>query len=293
MNFLRILSSLLLVLVLTQHIFPQLHFYGDMLDKVEFLRSDSSAVEELFSKDTFTTLNDPGQSIFYRFSENVYVSYSSGECNDAIVDDSDWIYGFLGPDVWNVPAGKIVRVTFEPKAPVPLRDLGINLAKYKRERLYRIYRDYFVYFSKSEGIAIKAWGDQVESITFSPPSEHFRYLCDSPIVRKHYSNDKWRVISEKNKDYCVLFNKPANVRNVSVLSSEEENRFKIVVTADDPENDVLTFIYLVSGGRITSKGANATWDLSAERPGTYEIKVAADDGSGPRGLWASEKITIN
>ncbi len=293
MYFLRILSSLLYVLVLSQHIFPQLHFYRDILDKVEFLRSDSSAAEELFSKETFTTLNDPDQSTFYRLSENVYVSYSSGTCNDATVDVSDWIDGFLGPDVWNVPAGRIVRVTFELKTPVDLRDLGINLAKYKRVRLYRIYRDYFVYFSKSEGVAIKAWGNQVESITFSPPSEHFHNLCDSPIVRKHYSNDKWRVISEKNKDYCVLFNKPANVRNVSVLSIGEENKFKIVVTADDPENDVLTFTYLVSVGRVTRKGANATWDLSAEGPGTYEIKVAADDGSGPRGLWASEKITIN
>lgn len=293
MYFLRILSSLLSVLILSQHIFPQLHFYRDMLDTVEFLRSNSSAAGEIFSKDTFTTLDQSDHSTYYRFSENVYVSYSSGNCKDATVDDSDWIHGFLGPDVWNVSAGKIVRVTFELKTPVDLKDLGINLAKYKRERLYRIYRDYFVYFSKSEGIAIKAWGDQVDSITFSPPSEHFRYLCDSPIVRKHYSNDKWRVISEKSKDYCVVFNKPASVRNVSVLRSEEENVFNIVVTADDPENDVLTFTYLVSGGRITSKGANATWDLSAERPGTYEIKVAADDGSGPRGLWAFEKITIN
>ncbi|MBA2620655.1 MAG: hypothetical protein H0U87_05585, partial [Acidobacteria bacterium] len=42
-------------------------------------------------------------------------------------------------------------------------------------------------------------------------------------------------------------------------------------TAVDPENDVLTYNYTVSGGRITGTGANVSWDLTGAAPGTYTI----------------------
>lgn len=63
-------------------------------------------------------------------------------------------------------------------------------------------------------------------------------------------------------------------------------------TAVDPEGDVLTYSYTVSGGRITGQGANVTWDLSGARPGTYTITSAVDDGCGFCGTPKTTSVTV-
>jgi len=42
------------------------------------------------------------------------------------------------------------------------------------------------------------------------------------------------------------------------------------VSVLDPENDVLTFSYKVSGGRIIGTGQKVKWDLTGVSPGTYK-----------------------
>ncbi|MBV9217733.1 MAG: hypothetical protein JO053_16320, partial [Acidobacteria bacterium] len=60
-----------------------------------------------------------------------------------------------------------------------------------------------------------------------------------------------------------------------------DNRTINVTThASDPENDVLTYNYTVSGGRIVGSGANVQWDLTSAQPGTYTITTGVDDGCG-------------
>ncbi|MGI8470164.1 MAG: hypothetical protein ACR2N3_17115 [Pyrinomonadaceae bacterium] len=63
-------------------------------------------------------------------------------------------------------------------------------------------------------------------------------------------------------------------------------------TAVDPEGDVLTYSYTVSGGRITGQGANVTWDLTGVRPGTYTITSAVDDGCGFCGATKTNSVTV-
>jgi hypothetical protein len=63
-------------------------------------------------------------------------------------------------------------------------------------------------------------------------------------------------------------------------------------TAVDPENDVLTYNYTTSGGRIVGTGANVTWDLSGVRPGTYTITVGVDDGCGVCGQTQTKTIEV-
>lgn len=62
--------------------------------------------------------------------------------------------------------------------------------------------------------------------------------------------------------------------------------------ATDPENDVLTYNYTVSGGRIVGQGANVNWDLSGVKPGTYTITAAVDDGCGFCGKTQTKTITV-
>lgn len=71
-----------------------------------------------------------------------------------------------------------------------------------------------------------------------------------------------------------------------------EPTVRVTTTAVDPENDVLTYNYTVSGGRIVGQGANVTWDLSGVRPGTYTITAGVDDGCGVCGKTETRTIEV-
>ncbi|PYT01011.1 MAG: hypothetical protein DMF63_04940 [Acidobacteria bacterium] len=66
----------------------------------------------------------------------------------------------------------------------------------------------------------------------------------------------------------------------------------IATTAADPENDVLTYNYTVSGGRIVGSGANVAWDVSGLAPGTYTVTAGVDDGCGLCGKTQTQTITV-
>lgn len=62
--------------------------------------------------------------------------------------------------------------------------------------------------------------------------------------------------------------------------------------AHDDENDVLTYNYTVSGGRIVGSGANVQWDLTGAQAGTYTITTGVDDGCGVCGKTNTQTVTI-
>jgi hypothetical protein len=66
----------------------------------------------------------------------------------------------------------------------------------------------------------------------------------------------------------------------------------VATTAVDPENDVLTYNYTVSGGRIVGTGANVSWDVAGLAPGTYTITAGVDDGCGLCGKTVTQTITV-
>jgi hypothetical protein len=66
----------------------------------------------------------------------------------------------------------------------------------------------------------------------------------------------------------------------------------VATKASDPENDVLTYSYTVSGGRVVGTGANVQWDLSSAQAGTYTIVTGVDDGCGVCGRTDTKTITI-
>jgi hypothetical protein len=66
----------------------------------------------------------------------------------------------------------------------------------------------------------------------------------------------------------------------------------VATEASDPENDYLTYIYFVSGGRIIGKGKNVVWDLSGVEPGTYKITAGVDDGCGICGKTVTKYVTV-
>ena len=66
----------------------------------------------------------------------------------------------------------------------------------------------------------------------------------------------------------------------------------VTTTAVDKENDVLTYNYTVSQGRIVGTGANVSWDLTGVAPGTYTITAGVDDGCGVCGKTQTRTITV-
>ncbi len=66
----------------------------------------------------------------------------------------------------------------------------------------------------------------------------------------------------------------------------------VTTTAVDPEGDVLTYNYTVSGGRIVGQGANVSWDLTGAQPGTYTITAGVDDSCGVCGKTQTRTIVV-
>ncbi len=74
---------------------------------------------------------------------------------------------------------------------------------------------------------------------------------------------------------------------------DDATTINVTTTATDQENDVLTYNYTVSGGRIVGTGANVQWDLSGAQAGTYTITAAVDDGCGLCGQTKTQTVTIS
>jgi hypothetical protein len=68
---------------------------------------------------------------------------------------------------------------------------------------------------------------------------------------------------------------------------------EVITSAADPEADVLTFSYVVSGGRIVGAGAKVLWDLTGIAPGRYTITVGVDDGAGIVGERKTRTVTVD
>ncbi len=84
---------------------------------------------------------------------------------------------------------------------------------------------------------------------------------------------------------------PGEVPKEGTTCSDNQS-VNVTTTAVDPENDVLTYNYTVSGGRVVGSGANVSWDLSGVNPGTYTITAGVDDGCGVCGKTQTKTITV-
>jgi hypothetical protein len=72
----------------------------------------------------------------------------------------------------------------------------------------------------------------------------------------------------------------------------QSTSINVTTTAVDPENDVLTYQYTVSGGRIVGTGPTVSWDLSGATPGSYTITAGVDDGCGICGKTMTQTVTV-
>ncbi|MCY7345781.1 MAG: hypothetical protein LH614_06110 [Pyrinomonadaceae bacterium] len=114
----------------------------------------------------------------------------------------------------------------------------------------------------------------------------------------------------RNERKRETLNKPADVTNLDLgetritgrcppgfraregTTCSDDMAANVTTTAVDPEGDVLTYNYTVSGGRIVGQGANVSWDLTGAQPGTYTITAGVDDSCGVCGKTQTRTITV-
>ncbi|MEJ7624598.1 MAG: hypothetical protein WKF34_11460 [Pyrinomonadaceae bacterium] len=116
-------------------------------------------------------------------------------------------------------------------------------------------------------------------------------------------------IGRRNKRAGEIVNQPANVESVTISDTvitlpcppntssrsgacNDSKTVSVTTVARDPENDVLTYNYTVSGGRIVGTGANVQWDLTTAQAGTYTITTGVDDGCGVCGRTDTKTIRV-
>jgi hypothetical protein len=105
--------------------------------------------------------------------------------------------------------------------------------------------------------------------------------------------NKWADVTGLTlSDTEIKLGCPAGQRPAEGQTCNDSTTVNVSTTAVDPENDVLTYNYTVSGGRIVGTGANVQWDLSGLSPGTYTITAGVDDGCGLCGKTETRTITI-
>lgn len=117
------------------------------------------------------------------------------------------------------------------------------------------------------------------------------------------------TLGRRNKRKEAEINKPANVNSITLSDTEvvlpcapglrspegtcnDNTTINVSTSASDPENDVLTYNYTVSGGRIVGTGANVQWDLSGLKAGSYTITAGVDDGCGLCGQTKTETVRV-
>jgi len=111
-------------------------------------------------------------------------------------------------------------------------------------------------------------------------------------------------------DGSEIFNEPPDVTDVVLEKTElrlpcvtgdeqlpttlafKDSAVTVKTLAEDPEGDVLTYNYTISGGRIVGTGANVIWNLSAIAPGTYVITAGVDDGCGVCGKTKTKVVVV-
>lgn len=233
---------------------------------------------------------------FYTGDASFEFSYSKGKCQ---FDDSDEYESAE----WNVQRVKISPVNF-----INPIEFGINLNKYKKEKMYKNNPNVYIYYDKDLGISFEVVQDEISEINLFPSPKYNSLMCDKEQAKILSSTDS--IFTEKLEDRIYNINSPASVEKIYLSQNEvvldcnsadaNESRpcldnfqkINVFTKTINPQGDVLTYVYTVSGGNIIGRGEKVIWDLSGVKPGTYTITAAVDDGCGFCGQTKTKTVVV-
>lgn len=251
--------------------------------EINFLQSDRDAVKRIlhdFSLDFSSESSDE-----FSFADtSIEVFYSSGTCDE---DENE---------IWDVPEGQVTRIEVHPDE-LELEILGLDLSRFEKEQIYSDVPETLIYHNKRNGMAIRIEEDMVESFILFPPVSSKAKTCKSKTAKEFVSSKSW-FGSKKLEDRLAVRDNDvsADVTDLSLsreeISAVSPKQITVFVTAVDPENDILTYNYSVSAGKIAGTGAKVVWDLTGIGKGTYTITAGVDDGCGICGQTKTKTVVI-
>lgn len=265
--------------------------------EIKLLESDRDDVKKILKNFEMTDDEDYLQE-FSNDDLNIEVSYASGNCFTGEEDDTD---------KWKVGEWKVTKIEISFDESVKIEDIGFDLAKLKKEKQYANVQGLWVYHDKNIGIAFEVNRDEIEEIYLFPSGSYASRLCDNNAEAKNfYASESWfeedlkeRVaIDGHSVPNVTALNLSATEIILGCVGAQNKNcknsdaKIQVTTVATDPENDVLTFNYTVSGGEVIGKGARVVWDLTGVAPGTYTITAGVDDGCGVCGMTKTQTVVV-
>jgi len=258
--------------------------------QIELLKSDRDDVKKAFAE--YEASDDDGYSqTFSNEGVDVEVSYSSGKCAEDNDEDPD------RSDTWNVPEWRVIRLQVSFDDPMPLKDTRIDVSKFKKKLTRGGDEGRFVLYSKDDGMTINVYDKETNSITVFPSKSQAKDLCSSSTAEKDFYSTEGKFASSIFQPHLEIdVDTPANVTALELdhteVSATSGKLVTVTTTAVDPENDVLTYNYTVTAGKIRGTGAKVIWDLNGISPGTYSITVGVDDGCGICGQTKTRTVAV-
>ena len=258
------------------------------LQKIKLLESTREDVKQILYAYT-PSGDDRHRQTFFNDQVEIELRYANGSCSDDEEEDDP-------REIWKVGEWKVTRIAITPNEAVEAKAIGFNLSKLMKEQMYKEYPDRHIYHDKSLGLAVEVSEDGVEKITFFPRQSASKKLCKENVeVKEFYARQSW--FANKLEDrHAESEGGPANVEELTLdpteLSASSARTIAVTTVAVDPENDVLTYKYVISGGTIKGSGAKVVWDLTGVPPGTYTITAGVDDGCGICGKTVTKTVVV-
>lgn len=257
--------------------------------KITLLKSTRAETKRILGK--YDSTDDDGH--YQEFSSDnvtIEVTYASGVCSDDSEDED-------ASEVWSVPEWTVTRIEISLDQPIKAMDVGLDPTKFRKELRFPDDSDSHVFYDKSSGFAFKTTEEGIEKFILFPSRTNRSKLCRASTAAKgFYARNGWFSQARPYDYVCILVNLFANVEDVKLsaleIDASSAKTISVLTTAIDPENDVLTYNYKVSAGRIIGRGWEVTWDLTDVAPGTYSITVGVDDGAGVVGKTVTKTVVV-
>ena len=161
------LIACFLVILSTAIICPAKEWHG-----IVPLKSTRADVERLLG-----AAKDNDFPLYYLPEETVVIQYSKCPCSEKCARDE-----------WNVPPGTVTRIWVRIKKQIPLADLHIDLAKFKKVQGDYDVEGNFYFINKEEGFSIQVGQDLVMAYIYEPTAKDEHLRCSDKTVKPPCDN---------------------------------------------------------------------------------------------------------
>ncbi len=283
----KILLTIFLILI-TYNFAPAQTLLSDInkVRKIKLLDSNFKDVKKILGEN-----DEREKENYWQFfsSENasIRVEFSTGDCSE-------------GSGNWNVPKWKVTKIVVTPDDDIKVEDFKFDFSGFTKRIDDKEFPRNYIYYNRNLGITFEIGDDEILKIFFYPAEYQIGFLCNNEKTLEVLSAKKplFEFVYE-NEPVCILRNMPAVLNEVNLSTSEilfnskdEDKKISVKVSATDMENDVLTYIYKISAGKIIGQGADVVWDLSNVKAGTYTIAAGVDDGAGINSEMITKSVVI-